>query len=360
MLFRNRTELGGNVLHSLTWDARFSAVNQLAVIEVLFNSSTFRDRLLNEKDIKDETPLDVFGGLLDKDFDGFAEIGLMTLDHGIHVPDFLHHAMRHKNNDLVAAIYKHTNYQISGDEQILYLVHREKFKESYPSFATDKALLKFKYKHEMQPSFDLTAKALITKDTEFLNMPSFCGATMLHSAAGYGYTEFAKELIKNGANLEAKANDGNTPILDASQYKHFELVKIFIKSGANVNAKDDQGKTPLRYSALYGNTETVMLLLENGATPTEELRQLVIQRQKSSEYEKESYEKILKLFDEYFKQQELKAALNIQGSTSSNMLGSAAVPDDPNGAIVNLTEGVTAMFINQLSESKSAETGKGV
>lgn len=43
-----------------------------------------------------------------------------------------------------------------------------------------------------------------------------------------------------------------------------EVIKKVIADGADVNAKDGQGDTPLRYAEKAGNLETVDLLKQQG------------------------------------------------------------------------------------------------
>ena len=43
---------------------------------------------------------------------------------------------------------------------------------------------------------------------------------------------------------------------------------MLLKSGANLNAKAANGSTPLMMGAMFGTTEVVKLLLDSGADPT--------------------------------------------------------------------------------------------
>ena len=71
------------------------------------------------------------------------------------------------------------------------------------------------------------------------------GGTPLIVAAAYGQTEAARLLVKNGAELEARNNDGATALLVASFFCHLETVKFLLENGAEVNAKNNIGQTPL-------------------------------------------------------------------------------------------------------------------
>ncbi len=59
-----------------------------------------------------------------------------------------------------------------------------------------------------------------------------CGSTIFHAAAYNGNVDLMEFLIKNKANINAKNNQGQTPLSIAKQY-HQELVCWLIDNGAN-------------------------------------------------------------------------------------------------------------------------------
>ncbi|RMG03466.1 MAG: ankyrin repeat domain-containing protein, partial [Acidobacteria bacterium] len=67
----------------------------------------------------------------------------------------------------------------------------------------------------------------------------------LHEAARYGYLEIARLLISSGANVNAKDQDGQTPLHEAAWYGNSGVAKLLISSRADLNAKNKNGKTPL-------------------------------------------------------------------------------------------------------------------
>ncbi|XP_076298784.1 uncharacterized protein LOC143217929 isoform X2 [Lasioglossum baleicum] len=72
-----------------------------------------------------------------------------------------------------------------------------------------------------------------------------------------------KELINHGVSIDAKNNDGQTPLHYAAKSDKLEVVKYLIeKKGANVNVKDNDGQTPLHYAAKSDKLEVVKYLIE--------------------------------------------------------------------------------------------------
>ena len=52
-----------------------------------------------------------------------------------------------------------------------------------------------------------------------------------------------KELIKSGADLNAKDTFGGTALIIASNIGHTEIVKLLIESGSDVNIASNDGRT---------------------------------------------------------------------------------------------------------------------
>jgi len=119
-------------------------------------------------------------------------------------------------------------------------------------------------------------------------------------ACAFKNYDIAKLLLENGANVNAKNDNGETALIIAAQNDHTEIVKLLLEKGAkydpfyktndgftylmafarcgltnycqellnkgaDVNAKTNSGWTALMYAAKNGHTETVQLLLEKGA-----------------------------------------------------------------------------------------------
>lgn len=87
----------------------------------------------------------------------------------------------------------------------------------------------------------------------------------IHWAACEGSTDLCLLLLENGAESEARAADGTTPLKAASAKGRTEVVKLLLAKGCSPNQRDVYEATPLVYSAFYGHTEVVELLLAAGA-----------------------------------------------------------------------------------------------
>ena len=90
------------------------------------------------------------------------------------------------------------------------------------------------------------------------------GWTPLYFGVAVGDKESVELLIGKGADVNAKEVDGWTPLFFAAGEGHKEVVELLIAEGANVNAKDDNEWTPLHNAAWEGHKEVVELLIAEG------------------------------------------------------------------------------------------------
>ena len=74
------------------------------------------------------------------------------------------------------------------------------------------------------------------------------------------------ELVKQGANPNAKRRHGRTLLHMAVQAKDKEGVNLLLDRGADPNARDDSGQTPLSRAAWAGQREIVQLLRAAGGS----------------------------------------------------------------------------------------------
>ena len=95
------------------------------------------------------------------------------------------------------------------------------------------------------------------------------GFTQLYIAAGEGDLNKAKELLGKGANINAEAGNGNTPLhsalLTCPLNKRNEMVGWLIDAGADVNAENNHGFRPLDSAKHNKDTQMVDKLHKHGA-----------------------------------------------------------------------------------------------
>jgi ankyrin repeat protein len=91
------------------------------------------------------------------------------------------------------------------------------------------------------------------------------GMTALHCAARDGYEFLTAELLRKGADFEAKTDAGETALHMAVENGHIKIVMQLLNSGADIEAQDNVGKTPLYPAVVNRDRAMIQLLLEKGA-----------------------------------------------------------------------------------------------
>ena len=91
------------------------------------------------------------------------------------------------------------------------------------------------------------------------------GQTPLVVGIQHEKLETVKYLLERGADLEAKDGHGRTPIAMAVQKRRLEIVDLLLEKGADLEAKDSHGRTVLTVAVQKGTLQTVYLLLEKEA-----------------------------------------------------------------------------------------------
>jgi len=98
------------------------------------------------------------------------------------------------------------------------------------------------------------------------------GWTPLHYAANIGYKEIAELLIANGADVKMTLMSLMTPLHGAAGRGHTEIAELLIGKGADVNAKAWGNATPLDEAIKRKrHSEIADLLRKHGGKTGEEL-----------------------------------------------------------------------------------------
>jgi len=98
-----------------------------------------------------------------------------------------------------------------------------------------------------------------------LNAKNEYGETPLLTVVSAGRKAMVEQLIAKGANVNVKDAKGQTPLHRAAVEGHGAIAELLIAKDADVNARDNQGRTPLWYAKDRGHTEIVELLQKHGA-----------------------------------------------------------------------------------------------
>ena len=108
--------------------------------------------------------------------------------------------------------------------------------------------------------------------------PGFCINDELMRESRYGDTKTVAMLLENGADVNAKDEDGCTALFYASHFGHKDLVKMLLAAGAKVDDSGSKfGRTALDWASEYGRTEIAKMLK---AAILEEVASNTIRRQK--------------------------------------------------------------------------------
>lgn len=89
--------------------------------------------------------------------------------------------------------------------------------------------------------------------------------TVLMQEAIKGDAAKVEILLKEGANLEARDESGNTALMLAVEAKQFNIMKILVKAGANLEARDAAGNNALMLAVLANDIRGVEFLINAGA-----------------------------------------------------------------------------------------------
>ncbi len=117
------------------------------------------------------------------------------------------------------------------------------------------------------PNADLRKKT-VSQGVGMTSQQTDAGSVLSHAAAS-GNPEMVREILKYHPDLEARDSEGKTAVFAAGDWRNedkegprVECVRLLARAGANVNARDEDGNTPLHETFL---TEVAEELLKLGA-----------------------------------------------------------------------------------------------
>jgi ankyrin repeat protein/uncharacterized protein YecT (DUF1311 family) len=94
--------------------------------------------------------------------------------------------------------------------------------------------------------------------------------TALHRAAYFDAIDVLDLLVARGAVIDARQENGPTPLVYAASNGSLRTAAALIKNGADVSAKFSHGQTPISEALKHGHMAMVRLLVDHGATPSAE------------------------------------------------------------------------------------------
>jgi ankyrin repeat protein len=107
----------------------------------------------------------------------------------------------------------------------------------------------------------------VEKEPALINSFSSDGFTPLGLACFFGQHLAASYLIGKGADVNQASNNAFkvAPLHSACAISDLELTRLLLKNGADANARQQQGVTALHEAAHHGKTELANLLVQHGA-----------------------------------------------------------------------------------------------
>jgi ankyrin repeat protein len=115
-----------------------------------------------------------------------------------------------------------------------------------------------------------TAETLIARGAR-INSQALDGKTALHRAVEESLrdasrVELIRLFVKNGAGMEIRDAEGNTPLMEAARSGFAAVVKLLADLGASPQARDFKGDTPLHSAVDSDRSELAALLLGYGVS----------------------------------------------------------------------------------------------
>ncbi|XP_032082417.1 2-5A-dependent ribonuclease [Thamnophis elegans] len=112
---------------------------------------------------------------------------------------------------------------------------------------------------------DLKLVRQLLEDGADINAKVEGGWTPLHSAVQRNSEEIVNFLLENGADPLARKDNGATPFILAGVIGNVKLLKLFLDKGSCINEYDINGFTAFMEAACYGHKEALEFLYQNGA-----------------------------------------------------------------------------------------------
>ena len=111
----------------------------------------------------------------------------------------------------------------------------------------------------------MAACLLLTTACEREKTRDELGRELINAALG-GDTAEIKQLLDQGADINARDEREMTALHLAVENRHVMTLEFLLKNGADVNARDRDGWTPLHLATFLNDTRAMSMLLDGGAS----------------------------------------------------------------------------------------------
>lgn len=112
-------------------------------------------------------------------------------------------------------------------------------------------------------------RELLERSPELVNAKGEQGETPLQRAAWEGHLEAVRLFLDRGAEIDGRNDANQTAILFAAYRGYTAIVDTLIARGAAFDYRDQRGNSPFLFAAREGRLDVVQLLLAHGAAPDE-------------------------------------------------------------------------------------------
>jgi ankyrin repeat protein len=116
-----------------------------------------------------------------------------------------------------------------------------------------------------------SVKDLISKGVDVNYIGGFHNDSALHRCAIHQCYDTMKLLIKNGADVNIRDKEGNTPLMFAARYReneNTEILKLLIDNGADMDIQNKDRNTALILTTVFDLIDNAKYLIKAGADVT--------------------------------------------------------------------------------------------
>ena len=115
---------------------------------------------------------------------------------------------------------------------------------------------------------DNVVHALLSDSQCLVDAKGQDGSTALHYSCRYGHVDIVRTLVNHKANVNARTDSGDTPLILAARNKHDNVVHALLSDSqclVDAKLKGQDGYTALHHSCIYGHVDIVRTLVNHKA-----------------------------------------------------------------------------------------------